>query len=78
MEMLSTAVIQEIIKAAPHVRLCFAPKRDSDPDLLRDGFVDLEIGKRGPSALEVRTHFVFETSRWESPEVATHFLQAGR
>ena len=49
----------KIIKAAPNVRLRFAPKRDSDPDLLRDGFVDLEIGKRETSAPEIRTHLLF-------------------
>ena len=60
MEMLSNAVVQEITQAAPHVRLRFAPKRDSDPDLLRNGFVDLEIGKRETSAPEIRTHFLFQ------------------
>ena len=59
MEMLSSAIVRDITKAAPRVRLRFAPKRDSDPDLLRDGFVDLEIGKRGTSAPEIRTHFLF-------------------
>ena len=59
MEMLSSAIVKEITKAAPHVHLRFAPKRDSDPDLLRDGFVDLEIGKRGTSAPEIRTHLLF-------------------
>jgi DNA-binding transcriptional LysR family regulator len=52
-------VIAAIIKAAPHVRIRFAPKRDLDPRLLREGLVDLEIGKRGLSAPEVRTHFLF-------------------
>ncbi len=60
MEMLSGTVVREIIKAAPNVRLRFAPKRDSDPDLLRDGSVDLEIGKRGTSAPEIRTHLLFQ------------------
>ena len=59
MEMLSSAIVADITKAAPRVRLRFAPKRDADPDLLRGGFVDLEIGKRGTSAPEVRTHFLF-------------------
>ncbi len=59
MEMLSSAVVQEITQAAPYVRIRFVPKRDSAPDLLRDGFVDLEIGKRGTSAPEIRTHFLF-------------------
>ena len=59
MEMLSGAVVTGITQAAPNVRLRFAAKRNSDPDLLRDGFVDLEIGKRGTSAPEIRTHFLF-------------------
>ncbi len=59
MEMLSSAVVAGITQAAPHVRIRFAPKRDSDPDLLRDGSVDLEIGKREISAPEIRTHFLF-------------------
>lgn len=53
MEMLSSAVVAEITQAASHVRLRFAPKRDSDPNLLRDEFVGLEIGKRGTSAPEI-------------------------
>ena len=59
MEVLSSAIISDIIKAAPGVRLRFAPKHEADPDLLRDGVIDLEIGKRGTSAPEVRTHFLF-------------------
>ena len=59
MEMLLNTVVQEIIKAAPRVRLRFAPKRDSAPDLLREGAVDLEIVKRGTSAPEIRTHLLF-------------------
>ncbi len=76
MEMLSSAIIADITKAAPHVRLRFAPKRDSDPDLLRDGFVDLEIGKRGTSAPEVRTHFLFR-DRYVGVARSGHPLFAG-
>jgi hypothetical protein len=41
MEMLSSAVIAVIIKAAPHVRIRFAPKRDMDSRLLRSARTDL-------------------------------------
>jgi DNA-binding transcriptional LysR family regulator len=40
MEMLASAVIAAIIKAAPHVRIRFAPKRDMDSRLLREGLID--------------------------------------
>ncbi len=76
MEMLSSAIVRDITKAAPHVRLRFAPKRDSDPDLLRDGFVDLEIGKRGTSAPEIRTHFLFR-DRYVGVARTGHPLLAG-
>ena len=59
MEVLSSAVVANITKAAPRVRLRFAPKHEADPDLLRDGLIDLEIGKRDTAAPEVRTHFLF-------------------
>ena len=59
MEVLSSAVVASITKAAPRVRLRFAPKHDADPDLLRNGLIDLEIGKRQTSTPEVRTHFLF-------------------
>jgi DNA-binding transcriptional LysR family regulator len=59
MEMLSSAVVAVITKGAPHVRLRFVPKRDWDPHVLREGLIDLEIGKRGTSGPEVRTQFLF-------------------
>ena len=59
MEMLSSAVVTAITKGAPHVRLRFAPKRDENPGLLREGLIDLEIGKRATSGPEVRTQFLF-------------------
>ena len=58
MEMLSSAVVASITKAAPHVRLRFVPKRDRDPHVLREGLVDLEIGRRGTTGPEVRTQFL--------------------
>lgn len=59
LEMLSGAVVAAITKAAPRVRIHFVPKFDRDPRLLREGLIDLEIGKRGVSAPEVRTQVLF-------------------
>jgi DNA-binding transcriptional LysR family regulator len=50
LEMLSGALVAAITKAAPRVRIHFVPKFDRDPRLLREGLIDLEIGKRGVSA----------------------------
>jgi DNA-binding transcriptional LysR family regulator len=58
-DMLSTAVVEAISRAAPRVRLRFTPKLDRDPLLLREGPVDLEISKRGTSAPEMRRQFLF-------------------
>jgi DNA-binding transcriptional LysR family regulator len=55
----AAAVVAAISKAAPHVRLRFAPKPDKDAAALRDGRVDLEIGTIGTSAPEIRSHLVF-------------------
>jgi hypothetical protein len=38
-------VIAAIIKAAPHVRIRFAPKRDMDSRLLREGLIVLAKSK---------------------------------
>jgi len=59
LEMLSGALVAAITKAAPRVRIHFVPKFDRDPRLLREGLIDLEIGKRGVSAPEVRTQVLF-------------------
>lgn len=59
LEFLSTPVVAAVIKAAPRVRLRFAPKPDKDARPLREGVVDLEIGLRGMSAPEIRTRFLF-------------------
>jgi hypothetical protein len=48
-----------INNAAPHVRIRFAPKRDTDSRLLREGLIDLQICKGGLFASEVRTQFPF-------------------
>jgi DNA-binding transcriptional LysR family regulator len=75
-ELLSSAIFAAITKAAPRARLRFLPKRDADPDLLRDGFVDLEIGKRGTSAPEIRTHFLFR-DKYVGVARSEHPLLAG-
>ena len=78
MEILSSAVVAEITQAAPHVCLRFAPKRDSDPDLLRDGLVDLEIGKRETSAPEIRTHFLFRDKYVGVARIGHPLLSSGK
>ena len=50
MEMLSGPVVAALGEIAPQVRIRFVPKPDRDPQALRDGTVDLEIGKRGDDA----------------------------
>lgn len=55
----AAALVSATIKAAPHVRLCFAPKPDKEVAALRDGRVDLEVGTAGTSAPEVRSQLLF-------------------
>jgi DNA-binding transcriptional LysR family regulator len=59
MEMLSGAVVAAVTGAAPHVRLRFVPKHDRDPFPLREGLIDLEVGRRGPRGPEVRMQVLF-------------------
>ncbi|RQV27942.1 LysR family transcriptional regulator [Burkholderia cenocepacia] len=59
MEMLSGPVVAALGDVAPHVRIRFVPKLDRDPQALRDGTVDLEIGKRGDDAPELHTRMLF-------------------
>ncbi|KVH04349.1 MULTISPECIES: LysR family transcriptional regulator [Burkholderia cepacia complex] len=59
MEMLSGPVVAALADVAPHVRIRFVPKLDRDPQALRDGTVDLEIGKRGDDAPELHTRMLF-------------------
>ncbi len=56
---LSAPVVAAITRAAPRVRLRFAPKPDKDAGPLRDGLIDLEIGVIGTSAPEIRTQLLF-------------------
>ncbi len=59
LEFLSGRVVTAVTRAAPRVRLRFAPKPDKDARPLREGLVDLEIGVLGTSAPEIRTQFLF-------------------
>lgn len=59
MEMLSGPVVAALGDIAPQVRIRFVPKPDRDPQALRDGAVDLEIGKRGDDAPELHTRMLF-------------------
>jgi len=55
----SAALITQITKAAPGVRLRFALKPDKEAHPLREGLIDLEIGVLGEFAPEVRARLVF-------------------
>ncbi len=59
MDMLAGPVVAAIGDIAPGVRVRFVPKPDRDPAPLRDGTVDLEIGKRGDDAPELHTRELF-------------------
>jgi DNA-binding transcriptional LysR family regulator len=63
LELLSGPVVAAVTRAAPRVRLRFAPKPDKDARPLREGLVDLEIGVLGTSAPEIRTQFLFHDKR---------------
>jgi len=56
---LSAPLVTAIAKAAPRVRLRFAPKPEKDARPLREGEIDLEIGVLGAFAPEVRTQSLF-------------------
>lgn len=59
LEFLSPPVVAAVTRAAPRVRLRFAPKPDKDARALREGSIDLEISVLGTSAPEIRTQFLF-------------------
>lgn len=59
LEFLSGTVVAAVARAAPNVRLRFAPKPDKDALPLREGLIDLEIGLLGTSAPEIRTQLLF-------------------
>ena len=52
-------LVAAVTKAAPGVRLRFAPKPDKDVRLLREGLVDLDIGVLGESGPEVKVQSLF-------------------
>ncbi|MGA7974273.1 MAG: LysR family transcriptional regulator [Pseudolabrys sp.] len=59
LEMLSGPVVAALTRAAPRIRLRFAPRPDKDARPLREGLVDLEVGVIGTAAPEIRTQFLF-------------------
>ncbi len=59
MEMLGGPVVAAIGDVAPGVRVRFVPRLARDPGPLRDGSVDLDIGKRGDDAPELHTRELF-------------------
>jgi DNA-binding transcriptional LysR family regulator len=59
-EFCSVPLLAAVAKAAPHVRLRFAPKPNKDAGPLREGLIDLEIGVvEASSAPELRTQLLF-------------------
>ena len=52
-------LVAAVTEAAPHVRLCFAPKADKEATPLREGVIDLEVGTAGASAPEIRSQLIF-------------------
>ena len=52
-------LITGLAGVAPKVRLRFLAKPDKDPQGLRDGAIDLDIGTAGSSAPEVRSKLMF-------------------
>jgi DNA-binding transcriptional LysR family regulator len=57
--MFAPSLVAALIKAAPRVRLRFAPKPDKAATPLREGHIDLEIGTTGSSAPEMRSKLIF-------------------
>jgi DNA-binding transcriptional LysR family regulator len=58
-EVFAAQLVAAVTRAAPKVRLQFAPKPDKDVRALREGTVDLEIGVLGKSGPEVRLQALF-------------------
>lgn len=59
MEWLSGPVVSAVARLAPRLCLRFEARLHRDAQPLRDGAVDLDIGKLGTSAPEIRTRFLF-------------------
>ena len=58
-ETVGARLLAALTKAAPGVRLRFAPKPDKEVRALREGLVDLEVGVVGEAAPEVRVQALF-------------------
>lgn len=58
-EIFAAVLIAEANRAAPHVRLRFAPKAEKTSAPLREGLADLEIGVLGGMGPEVRVQALF-------------------
>lgn len=59
MRWLSAPVVKAVLQVAPRICLRFEAKPDKEAQPLREGRVDLEIGRIGTSAPEIRTRFLF-------------------
>jgi DNA-binding transcriptional LysR family regulator len=59
MKWLSGPVVKAVLDVAPRICLRFEAKPDKDARPLREGLVDLEIGRIGTSAPEIRTRYLF-------------------
>lgn len=59
LELFAAPVVTAITKAAPRVRVRFAPKPDKDWRPLREGLIDLEVGVPADAAPEVRAQMLF-------------------
>ncbi|MGE6385992.1 LysR family transcriptional regulator [Pseudomonas sp. NPDC078416] len=59
MKWLSAPVVKAVLEVAPRICLRFEAKPDKGAQPLREGLVDLEIGRIGTSAPEIRTRFLF-------------------
>ena len=78
MDMLAGPVVAAIGDIAPGVRVRFVPKPDRDPGPLRDGTVDLEIGKRGDDAPELHTRELFHDGHVAVARVGHPLFAAAR
>lgn len=51
--------VSRIGQEAPNVQVVFVPKPDKDPEPLRNGAIDLEVGVVGTTAPEIRKRLLF-------------------
>jgi DNA-binding transcriptional LysR family regulator len=52
-------IMAAVQQSAPQLALRFMPEGDEDPEALRDGRIDLEIGKLGPMGPEIKTQTLY-------------------